>query len=59
MDLMEGFDPATSFGHDASLRYDADSVRGDEDETVSFLARLAGRRATLELAVGTGPSRCR
>jgi SAM-dependent methyltransferase len=51
---MEGFDPAASFGHDASLRYDAGSVRGDEDETVSFLARLAGGRAALELAVGTG-----
>jgi hypothetical protein len=51
---MEGFDPAASFGHDASLRYDADSVRGDEDETVSFLAQLAGGRAALELAVGTG-----
>jgi len=51
---MEGFDPATSFGHDASLRYDVDSVRGDEDETVAFLARLAGGRAALELAVGTG-----
>lgn len=51
---MEGFDPATSFGHDTSMRYDAASVRGDEDQTVSFLQRLAGERAALELAVGTG-----
>lgn len=51
---MEGFDPAASFGYDESTRYDAGSVRGDEDETVSFLARLAGGRPALELAVGTG-----
>jgi len=51
---MEGFDPATSFGPEASRRYDAASVRGDEEETVAFLARLAGGRDALELAVGTG-----
>ena len=51
---MEGFDPKTSFGHEASLRYDDEDTRGDEDETVAFLARLAGRREALELAVGTG-----
>lgn len=51
---MEGFDPAKSFGHGASMRYDAASVRGDEEDTVAFLARLAGGRAALELAVGTG-----
>ncbi|HEY4028630.1 MAG TPA: class I SAM-dependent methyltransferase [Candidatus Dormibacteraeota bacterium] len=50
---MEGFDPLTSFGHEVSKRYDA-SARGDEDETVAFLARLAGQRDVLELAVGTG-----
>lgn len=37
-----------------SLRYDAEETRGDEEETVAFLARLAGQRAALELAVGTG-----
>jgi SAM-dependent methyltransferase len=51
---MEGFDPKTSFGHDVSLRYDDEDTRGDEDETVAFLARLAGGREALELAVGTG-----
>jgi SAM-dependent methyltransferase len=53
---MEGFDPATSFGDDVSRRYD-DEARGDEDETVAFLARLArlaGPGDALELAVGTG-----
>ena len=50
---MEGFDPATSFGYEVSKRYDEDA-RGDEEETVAFLARLAGQRDTLEFAVGTG-----
>jgi SAM-dependent methyltransferase len=51
---MEGFDPATSFGLEVSLEYDADSRRGDEADTVAFLARLAGDHDALELAVGTG-----
>ena len=51
---VEGFDPRTSFGSDASKRYDAEDTRGDEDETVAFLARLADGRDALELAVGTG-----
>jgi hypothetical protein len=51
---MEGFDPATSFGYEASKPYDAVDTRGDEDQTVAFLARLAGRRDALEFAVGTG-----
>jgi hypothetical protein len=50
---MEGFDPAMSFGYEVSRRYDADT-RGDEEETVAFLARLAGERDALEFAVGTG-----
>lgn len=50
---MEGFDPGTSFGYDVSRRYDAHS-RGDEEETVAFLARLAGRSDALEFAVGAG-----
>lgn len=51
---MEGFDPRTSFGEDVSKRYDAEDTRGDEVETVAFLARLAGGRDALEFAVGTG-----
>jgi SAM-dependent methyltransferase len=51
---VEGFDPKTSFGEQASKRYDAIDTRGDEEETVAFLARLAAGRDTLELAVGTG-----
>ncbi len=50
---MEGFDPATSFGPDVAERYD-DRPRGDEAETVEFLAAVAGDGRALELAVGTG-----
>ena len=50
---MEGFDPETSFGYEVSKRYD-EGLRGDEDETIAFLARLAAGRDALELAVGTG-----
>ena len=50
---MEGFDPKTGFGYEVSKRYD-DGPRGDESETVAFLARLAGGRDALEFAVGTG-----
>jgi SAM-dependent methyltransferase len=50
---MEGFDPRTSFGYEVSERYDGDG-RGDEAETVAFLARLAGQADALEFAVGTG-----
>jgi SAM-dependent methyltransferase len=51
---MEGFDPRTSFGYETSRRYDALETRGDEQETVAFLARLAGGRDVLEFAIGTG-----
>lgn len=51
---MEGFDPRTSFGYETSRRYDALETRGDEQETVAFLARLAGGRDALEFAIGTG-----
>jgi len=37
-----------------SKRYDADDTRGDEEQTVTFLAQLARRRDALEFAVGTG-----
>ncbi|MGI5340921.1 class I SAM-dependent DNA methyltransferase [Streptomyces sp. CA-181903] len=50
---MEGFDPRTSFGYEVSRRYD-DEPRGDEAETVAFLAGLARGRDALEFAVGTG-----
>ena len=51
---MRDFDPATSFGYEVSKRYDAEETRGDEADTVAFLAGLAGDRDALELAVGTG-----
>ena len=50
---MDGFDPLQSFGPEVAASYD-DSLRGDEDETVAFLADLAGSRPALELAIGTG-----
>jgi SAM-dependent methyltransferase len=51
---MKGFDPRTSFGKDVSERYDAGETRGDERQTVAFLAGLANGRPALEFAVGTG-----
>jgi methyltransferase family protein len=51
---MERFDPRTSFGYVTSLHYDAEDTRGDEEETVEFLARIADGRDALEFAVGTG-----
>lgn len=51
---MDGFDPATSFIGETAERYDDEELRGDEAETVDFLAGLVGRRAALELAIGTG-----
>lgn len=50
---MKGFDPKTSFGHEISKRYDI-HPRGDEEETVRFLAGLADGRDALEFASGTG-----
>lgn len=51
---MDGFDPRTSFGDEESRRYDATDTRGDEPETVAFLARLAAGQDALEFAIGTG-----
>jgi SAM-dependent methyltransferase len=51
---MKDFDPRTSFGYEVSKRYDAEEARRDEEETVAFLAALAGEHAALEFAVGTG-----
>ncbi|MFL6162643.1 MAG: class I SAM-dependent DNA methyltransferase [Jatrophihabitantaceae bacterium] len=50
---MDGFDPATSFGPDVARRYD-DEPRGDEAETVEFLAGMAKDGPALEFAIGTG-----
>ncbi len=50
---MEGFDPFTSFGPEVAARYDED-LRGDEAETIDFLAGLAGNGPVLEFAIGTG-----
>jgi hypothetical protein len=50
---MDGFDPMTSFGPDVAAR-DVDHLRGDEDDNVAFLARLAAGRPVCELAIGTG-----
>ncbi|MFD0855255.1 class I SAM-dependent methyltransferase [Actinomadura adrarensis] len=51
---MEGFDPRTSFGYEISKRYDAEDTRGDEDQTVAFLAGQANGQDALEFAIGTG-----
>jgi SAM-dependent methyltransferase len=50
---VDGFDPRNSFGYEVSKRYDT-HPRGDEQDTVAFLARLAGGGGALEFAVGTG-----
>jgi len=52
---MEDFDPRASFGYEVSKSYDDPvNTRGDEAQTVAFLAGLANGRDALELAVGTG-----
>jgi SAM-dependent methyltransferase len=50
---VKDYEPAMSFGADTAAIYD-DDLRGDEDETVAFLAGLAGDGPALELAIGTG-----
>lgn len=50
---MKDYDPRDSFLADTAEVYD-DHPRGDEAETVAFLARLAAGRPALELAIGTG-----
>ena len=50
---MDGFDPTTSFGPDIAARYDQ-TLRGDEQQAVAFLAEHAAGGPALELAVGTG-----
>lgn len=44
---MQGYDPMTSFGQAESIRYDAEDTRGDEEQTVAFLARLARQHEAL------------
>jgi SAM-dependent methyltransferase len=51
---MDGYHATTSFGHEASLRYDAEDTRGDEEQTAEFLAALAPDGPALEFAIGTG-----
>lgn len=51
---MENYEPMMSFGADTAEEYDELCVRGDEADTVAFLAGLAGEGPVLELAVGTG-----
>ena len=54
VELMDGFDPAHSFGPQVAPNYDEESMRGDEDDTVDFLRARAGTGRALELAIGTG-----
>ena len=51
---MEGYEPVMSFGEDTAAVYDHEETRGDEADTVTFLAGLAGDGPVLELAIGTG-----
>jgi hypothetical protein len=51
---MDGYHATTSFDHEASLRYDAEDTRGDEEQTAEFLAALAPNGPALEFAIGTG-----
>ncbi|HEY5698777.1 MAG TPA: class I SAM-dependent methyltransferase, partial [Acidimicrobiales bacterium] len=51
---MKDYEPVMSFGEDTASVYDEGEVRGDEAETIAFLADLAGDGPVLELAIGTG-----
>jgi SAM-dependent methyltransferase len=50
---VKGFDPFDSFGPEVASSYDED-LRGDEAETVEFLAEHTGTGPVLEFAIGTG-----
>ena len=50
---MKDYQPIMSFGEDVARTYD-EVQRGDENEAVAFLEKLAGGGPALELAVGTG-----
>jgi len=49
---VRDYEPAMSFDEEVAAQYD--HLRGDEAETVAFLAQLAGEGPALELAIGTG-----
>jgi len=51
---VKDYEPVMSFGEDTASVYDEEAVRGDEAETIAFLADLAGDGPVLELAIGTG-----
>lgn len=51
---MHKYEPGMSFDKESARVYDKLSRRGDEEETVDFLAGLAGDGPALELAIGTG-----
>jgi SAM-dependent methyltransferase len=50
---VKNYRPMDSFGAAGAADYD-DSPRGDEEQTVAFLAAHAGSGPALELAIGTG-----
>lgn len=50
---MKNYDPVMSFLEDVAER-DPDVSRGDEEETVAFLAEAAGGGPALELGIGSG-----
>ena len=50
---MRDYDPVSSFGEVVAHTYD-EHLRGDEEETVTFLAEIARGGPALELAIGTG-----
>ena len=51
---MKSYKPEMSFEEDTAAQYDANSQRGDEEETVAFLEQWARGGPALELAIGTG-----
>lgn len=51
--MMNGYDPAASFGPEVAARYN-DRPRGDEAVAATFLSGLAQGRRALEFAIGTG-----
>jgi SAM-dependent methyltransferase len=51
---MKDYQPQMSFDETTVQSYDEMAVRGDEDATVDFLAKLARGGHALELAIGTG-----
>jgi hypothetical protein len=55
---VQGFDPLQSFGPDVAARYDEDA-RGDEPETVGFLAELAATGRSSSSPSAPAGSRCR